>query len=634
MPLFTLIPLLGFILLWRRAASSSAAVAALHATAAVLLILYISSLAGLLRPAAWLLLGTGSIIAIYEISLLVRRNSVFAVPIGVWLILAGLVWFVHGGGGFAYYDEFAHWGIYIKEMLATHQLWDGETNAMHLRYVPGPPLWQYLFLTPGGPLEGGAYLAQFCLLSIPLLILWQRVSWKQVPWMIGILLLVVIAVSNFGHGFASLYVDHVLGAWFAGTLFCFLSELDAPSPRRRLFYVLPVATIVLLKDAGLYFALAATGIMALLVFWKRAFEGDRRRIGRGLRSGALLAAVGIAGAVLVTASWNMNRDALQIPSSKISIGGILSGIAAGESDLTEEELAELGRRYRDVVLDQQISKNEVSAMYNAYTYGLKTQFTDRFRLTTASAIVLFVVWQIIVVSKLASPGQRARWAIMAVGMLATLLLYLLVLSLSYRFAFDERALSLSSYLRYVHTALLPMLLLVFLPLLPAFRGDDEEAFQFADGFRLPVGATIFVALLAVLYVVETPYLKPVYTAHEPPPIHTQLEPLSARIAGVVGDDRLWIYFPVPDSNGLIGRILKYQMAPVRTEVAVDPAMFADRPELMQALVSEWDYLWFPVPSPELDRQLQLHFGEDLKERLFRVDRQGDGVTVTALDGIF
>ena len=634
MPIATILPLLGFMLLWRRLAGSTPGSAALHSAAAVLLVLYLGSLAGLLQPTAWLLLGAGTIVAVYECYLLVRQRSGFPVPIGMWIILSCLVWAIHSSGGFAYYDEYAHWGIYLKEMLATHQLWGAETNAMHLRYVPGPPLWQYLFLVSGGPLEGGAFLAQFCLLIIPLTVLWQRLTWKQVPWIAGIFALVAIALSNFGHGFASLYVDHVLAAWFAGTLFCFMAEPDDRSTRQLLLYVLPLSTLVLLKDAGLYFALAATGIMALLLFWKRAFEGGERRIGDALGTGALLTGIAVAGAALVTASWNMNRDARDIPSATISIGGILSGIAAGESHLSEEELAELKRRFRDVVVDQQISKNEISARYNAYTYGLKSQFTDRFRLTTASAIVLFVLWQVIVVGKLARPGQRGRWAIMAIGMLATLLLYLVVLSLSYRFAFDDRALSLSSYMRYVHTALLPMLLLVFLPLLPAFRDDDEETIELPNGVRLPVGASIFAALLVVLYVVETPYVKPLYTAHQPPPIHTQLQPLSARIAGVVGDGRLWIYFPVPDSNGLIGRILKYQMTPVRTEVAVDPALFETRPDLLQNLASDWDYLWFPIQSPELDRQLQLQFGEDLKERLFRVDRNGDGVSITALDGIF
>ena len=634
MPLVTLIPLLGFVLLWRRLARSNAAAAALQSAAAVLLVLYLGSLAGLLRPTAWLLLGVGTIVAVHEVALLVRRKQVIPVPVGMWLLMAGLVWIVHNGGGFAYYDEYAHWGIYIKEMLATNELWDAGTNAMHLRYVPGPPLWQYLFLVIGGPLEGGAFFAQFCLLIMPLLILWQRVTWKQVPWMIGILALVLIAVSNFGHGIASLYVDHVLGAWFAGSLFCFLIDLERKPPRQLLLYALPVAAMVLLKDAGLYFALAATGIMALLVCWKHAYKGDHRQIGQGLKAGVLIAGIAVIGAALVTASWNMNRNALDIPSATISISGILSGIASGESDLSEEELSELRRRFRDVVMDQQISKNEITAMYNAYTYGLKSQFTDRFRLTTASAIILFVIWQVVVLSKLARPGQRGRWAIIAVGMLATLLLYLVVLSLSYRFAFDERALSLSSYLRYVHTALLPMLLLVFLPLLPAFRGADEEVFELPNGVRLPSGATIFAALLVVLYVVETPYLKPLYTAHAPPPIHTQLEPLSTRVANVVKDQRVWIYFPVPDSNGLIGRILKFQMTPVRTEVSVDPALFANEPGLMQKLVSEWDYLWFPIQAPELDEQLKLHFGEDLKQRLFRVERNAGGVTVTALDGIF
>jgi hypothetical protein len=36
----------------------------------------------------------------------------------------------------------------------------------------------------------------------------------------------------------------------------------------------------------------------------------------------------------------------------------------------------------------------------------------------------------------------------------------------------------------------------------------------------------------------------------------------------------------------------------------------------------------------LDEQLHFYFGDDLKQRLFRIERTDTSVTVQALDGIF
>lgn len=55
---------------------------------------------------------------------------------------------------------------------------------------------------------------------------------------------------------------------------------------------------------------------------------------------------------------------------------------------------------------------------------------------------------------------------------------------------------------------------------------------------------------------------------------------------------------------------------------------------VQEVVANWDYLWFPVEHPQMDEQLKFLFGEDLKDRVFRVDRSDGNVEVVALDGIF
>ena len=76
------------------------------------------------------------------------------------------------------------------------------------------------------------------------------------------------------------------------------------------------------------------------------------------------------------------------------------------------------------------------------------------------------------------------------------------------------------------------------------------------------------------------------------------------------------------------------MTPVQTDVVVDPDFFSRDPAIMQNIVENWDYLWFPLRDPQLDERLRYYFGPDLKDRVYRIDRVDGNVSVIALDNVF
>ena len=159
------------------------------------------------------------------------RHGIRVIPpvsLVLLIVLSGVFWLRYGPTKIFFFDEYSHWGIYLKEMIARDALWDENTNAMHARYLPGPSLFQYFFSRGATTaFEGAALLAQFVLFLTPLLLLTHRLRWHQWPWIIGVLALGLLSITQFSQGLSSLYVDHVLGAWLAGSLLGICPHLRA-----------------------------------------------------------------------------------------------------------------------------------------------------------------------------------------------------------------------------------------------------------------------------------------------------------------------------------------------------------------------------------------------------------------------
>ena len=205
----TLLPLLGIALSVGRTARVSAASAFFLGVAFVILTLYAGALAGALWWTALAVHIGGVALLGLEALRHARQRAALAipVPIGVLALLCSWFWVVHGNDQYMLYDEFAHWGVFLRDMLALDGLWTADTNSMHPRYPPGAPLWQYLFNAFLPASDSKAYFAHFVLLLAPLLVLWNGVRWSQPIWIVGILALVLLAVANFGLGISTLYVD-------------------------------------------------------------------------------------------------------------------------------------------------------------------------------------------------------------------------------------------------------------------------------------------------------------------------------------------------------------------------------------------------------------------------------------------
>ncbi len=619
MELLVLVPLTGFILFWQRWQNTSTSSAALHTVSACILLLFVGGLAGLLPAMRAFLLVLGTAVLVYELTRHRHRSlsALGSVSLAVFLAACGIYFLVHGTSEFRYYDEFSHWGIYLRDMVANGGYWSADTNSLHPRYVPGAPLWQYLFVFGGMPREGTAYFGQFILLFAPLLVLFESLRWKQAGWLVGILVLILFGFGNFGHGIASLYVDHVVAAWLAGIFLNFMADLHDSAPRRLLRFVIPLTALALIKDVGFFFALALAAIFTVLLLI-RSQRNATTPFSRQLPLALMVLTVWAAGPILATGAWTLDRNAAGAARDVMSVTGLV-GILTGKTKVHDKERAEVVRQsFPEVFLNQQLSKNRTSDIKNAFTTDIMPLFQDRFRLTTASFLLLFIAWSIFLIWKIVRPPDRLVWALGLSGLLGIALGYTLMLYLSYQYVFPRHdALYIASYIRYIHSVTLPLLLVGMAPLLPAFSRPDQLA---STSGSQPHGPLIFTFSLLALLLVERPHLHTLVPGSAPnmPLFRAYIRDTVDTLRTIVGRQKLWLYLPDTDQHHFMSRVMLYELSPTPTTINRD-FQFFDKPAA--EILTEWanfDYVWLAYQDDEVDQKIRAVLGPDLGERLFRV----------------
>ena len=220
MPLLILLPVLGVALTLRKQLKLSDSLAILCAVSGILIGVFLGALTGFLQGSVYALTGLGMFLLLWEFYLNIKDKTLpFSFPfLLLFLVLPMLYWLVHAESKPMFWDEYSHWGIYIREMATTHEFYTGDTNAAHPDYPPGAPLWHYFFTLLPGYSEGAVYLAQFVLLITPLLILFEKINVHQWFWVPALLSLLALGLANFGHGIVSLYTDHILSVWYVGVI--------------------------------------------------------------------------------------------------------------------------------------------------------------------------------------------------------------------------------------------------------------------------------------------------------------------------------------------------------------------------------------------------------------------------------
>ena len=190
-------------------------------SAIVTMLLYFSSLFGLLRLSAQLLFWLGLILWLF--TLILRRKALSAlvqtiVTPGSVLFAIGVaaLYWASRNAVFSSWDEFSHWGLMWKLLYSTHQLPQLQNALLFPSYPPATALYQYYFSSLSVNKESIAIFAQLTLVWAAVLPLTKGLKWKQFALVLLAAFIGFVCYIRYNIGFWYIYQDGLLGMLFAG----------------------------------------------------------------------------------------------------------------------------------------------------------------------------------------------------------------------------------------------------------------------------------------------------------------------------------------------------------------------------------------------------------------------------------
>lgn len=300
---------------------------------ATIIILYIFSLLNLMICGVYVVYAIGIIALILFIYMIIRYKrdfiqSISFMPIVIFAFFGILSLWMHNGRQAVLWDELSHWARIVKDMfyldsLGTHP----ESMVKFQNYPPGSALLQYLFTKIRGSfvepeLYHGINIIYFALI----LPLFKNLKSKNIfKTIIFILITIIMPTLFFDKFHISLYVDGLMGIFFAYILLVYFTEKASKFTFINLSLALFVLTII--KPAGIGIA-----ILALFVILMDMCFANRLKIKEYFKSSNIIAAILciIIPAVAVLAaklSWDVylstSNASIAFDTSKITFHKII-----------------------------------------------------------------------------------------------------------------------------------------------------------------------------------------------------------------------------------------------------------------------------------------------------------------------
>lgn len=379
-----------------------------------------------------------------------RGKDLLSTPLLIYAVLLGILLLNCRNARFARVDEFAQWGMAVKDMFYYQSFAKHIGTTVPLpRYPPFAVLIEYFFVYANGMFSPElVYLGFQTMVMSALMVLFAGIGKK---WQYGLTAVAVMAgipIIFFGDIYNCIYVDPLLAVLAAYILICYYSEELSCFNLLRILGGLFALTLT--KDMGLVIA----GLLTVVMIADRLYQLIRRK--KFVLKDLLLPCFCSIFVIAVFISWQIY---MSIPAKAVAEPQMAEGVQAAEkasvrevsfqgtvsaSGVTPEKILGL-LRHEDGGYRYQTIKNFLIALFDGETY--------HFGNISVSYVDLFVLLLLLIgfLGYLRFWGEcKAKMIGFGVFTFLAGMCYSMVLLLMYLFAFDQgSALQLLSHGRYL-----------------------------------------------------------------------------------------------------------------------------------------------------------------------------------------
>lgn len=293
--------LLGYAITLNRAFNRPTELFLLPSASAIILILYVSGLAGLLRPMAIALLTFGVLLFILSVFLLYKAGDVknqFTPGLSVFLLLAIIFYLLTCSEyyhGFVFWDDFSHWARVSKVISFNHRLVEIDDPVWFKDYPPGSALFHYLSYQVSGYSDQITFYAQIVLMLAGMAGITGAIDRRKAYIIAPALFFFYMLMHTFHAGLHTMSVDLLTGLLFGVTMSVYI--LYGRTAGTVLIIAPCILVLPMIKSPGLLFA----SLIILFLFLDQLIYICKKQ--KDMMAMAIIILLLIPGLLMVQGSW-------------------------------------------------------------------------------------------------------------------------------------------------------------------------------------------------------------------------------------------------------------------------------------------------------------------------------------------
>ena len=421
----------------------------------LILVLYLAGIFSALKAGVFLVLGLALLLWILSGVRLIRETSMKEFLLkrfgseGVYFIIIYIILVILNVGRLAWHhDELSHWMTCVKAMTgiddfaANYVLSDADFAS----YPPAMALFQYFFQKLHEIFDGATLFSEWrsyvafqlfcCALFFPAI---KRLRFHKCWKPVLIAALLMIPLVFYPDFFAAVLIDPVLGV-MAGAAFMvlFFCE-DIPLTEKTVHISMLCALLVLMKDAGIFFA-----VFAALAFAVYVWTGFRKS-DSPIWKPALISAIPLLSALAAKGTWKLVLNRFQTPlsfSSPLRIGEYLKIFFTGGDTTFRGETVKLYK----------------AALTNTGIYKIHEGITTSYLIVL---LVLLVALAVLTFLRVRISENPRKTVLLSIILALQTVMYAFFLGAVYISKFSEtEATELACFDRYIRIGYLPLFLVL------------------------------------------------------------------------------------------------------------------------------------------------------------------------------